>query len=142
MRSRIGELAQVGGVYAVVRESREAPVFLDVNPGGHFKGQDPTVPRETLLANWVEGAEVVYFGKANELRRRLREFADFGAGRPISHWGGRLIWQLADSDALLVAWKPTPSGISPLAFEGDLIRRFRTAYGKPPFANEPHRLGR
>jgi excinuclease UvrABC nuclease subunit len=35
----------------------------------------------------VIGAEVVYIGKADNLRRRLREFARFGVSAPIGHWG-------------------------------------------------------
>jgi hypothetical protein len=79
--------------------------------------------------------------KANSLRRRLREFARFGAGEPIGHWGGRLIWQLQDSTALQVAWKETPGRI-PRAIEAEMIAAFRVEFAKPPFANEPHRLGR
>jgi hypothetical protein len=69
-----------------------------------------------------------------------RQFAAFGAGKPIGHWGGRLIWQLADSDKLLVAWKETPGEV-PRNVETDLITEFRNHYGKPPFANDPHLLG-
>jgi hypothetical protein len=96
---------------------------------------------DALVSNWVPGAEVVYIGKADQLRRRLVQFADFGAGRPVGHWGGRLIWQLADVAALQVAWKATPDCL-PIAAEADLISKFRKACGKPPFANDPHRLGR
>src|SRR6476620_1240573 len=42
------------------------------------------------------------------LRKRIQEFADFGRGAPVGHWGGRLLWQLADSQALLIAWKVLP----------------------------------
>jgi hypothetical protein len=130
-----------GGVYLVVRTGKASPRFLRTNPGGRFKGRDPTVDPDAIDANWVSGASVVYIGKADQLRRRLREFADFGTGKPIGHWGGRLIWQLADSEKLLVAWKETPGEV-PRAVENDLIARFRAAYGKPPYANEPHRMGR
>ena len=116
------------------------PTFLDANPGGRFKGRDPSVSSEALRANWVDGAEVVYIGKADNLRRRLREFARFGEGKPIGHWGGRLIWQLADSAELVVAWTETP-GRMPREVEVEMISAFRSAWGKPPFANEPHRLG-
>jgi hypothetical protein len=142
MRAQIDQVPAAGGVYVVVREPKQTPKFRDANSGGHFKGRDPTVSSEALSANWVSGAEVVYIGKADDLRRRLREFADFGTGRPIGHWGGRLIWQLADSGKLLVAWKQTPPGAIPQTVETGLISRFRAVYGKPPFANDPHRLGR
>jgi hypothetical protein len=84
---------------------------------------------------------VVYIGKAANLRRRLREFMRFGAGAPIGHWGGRLIWQLHRSSDLLIAWRETPGEV-PKEVESELISDVRAAYGKPPFANEPHRLGR
>lgn len=129
-----------GGVYVVGRADLSAPCFLDRSCGGWFKDRDPTVAREQLVANWVEDAEIVYIGKANNLRRRLREFAKCGAGHKIGHWGGRLIWQLEESPALLVAWKETPR-LDPAAEEANLIAKFRSAYGQPPFANDPHRLG-
>ncbi|MCX9145917.1 GIY-YIG nuclease family protein [Erythrobacter sp. WG] len=130
----------VGGVYVVARAEVCAPTFLTKSCGGWFKDRDPTISIGELQANWVEGAEIVYIGKANSIRRRLKEFAKFGAGHKIGHWGGRLIWQLEESSRLLVAWKPTPE-IDPLAYEAQLLAEFRAEYGKPPFANDPHRLG-
>lgn len=138
-----GQLAGVpasGGVYIVVRRVA-APAFLGASPGGRFKGRDPTVSKAALRANWVDEAEVIYIGKGDNLRRRLREYMRFGEGEPIGHWGGRLIWQLKDSAELLVAWKETP-GRASRALEAEMIEAFRAAFGKPPFANEPHRLGR
>lgn len=129
------------GVYAVVREPSEPPVFEQRSPAGWFKGRDPSVPLEALQANWVDGAEVIYIGKANSLRRRLRELRRFGAGEPVGHWGGRLIWQLAHESRLSVAWKETP-GVAPEMVEAELLESFRQKYGKYPFANNPHRLGR
>lgn len=125
---------RTGGIYVIARTSTGDPKFLEANPGGRFKRKDPTVPEEVLRANWVAGAEVVYIGKADELRRRLRQFADFGAGEPVDHWGGRLIWQLAESKNLLVAWKETPDD-APVRAEAALIADFRGLYGKRPFAN-------
>lgn len=129
-----------GGVY-VVHRGLGKPRFSAESQGGRFKGRDPSVSEDVLRANWVDGAGIVYIGKADNLRRRLREFTRFGEGEPIGHWGGRLIWQLADSADLLVAWKETP-GRAPREVEADMIAGFRKAWGKPPFANEPHRLGR
>jgi hypothetical protein len=39
-----------------------------------------------------------------------------------------------------VAWKETPGRV-PIEVEAELIEQFRLTYGKPPFANDPHRLG-
>jgi hypothetical protein len=127
-----------GGVY-VITYSGPAD-FVERSCGGWFKGKDPTVARDAMRANWVEGADVVYIGKADRLKRRLTQFADFGAGKPIGHWGGRLIWQLPNIEALRVAWKETPGRV-PVEVEEELIAAFRHSHGKPPFANDPHRLG-
>ena len=129
-----------GGVYVITYTGSDPVAFAERSCGGWFKGKDPTVAHEALAANWVDGAEVVYIGKADQLKRRLTQFADFGAGKPIGHWGGRLIWQLPNIDRLLVAWKET-TGRVPVEVESELIAAFRQAHGKPPFANDPHRLG-
>jgi len=79
-----------GGVYVVLRERDEVPAFLHESPGGRFKRKDPTVSREVLVGRWVEGAHCVYIGKGDNLRRRLKQFMHFGAGKPVGHWGGPL----------------------------------------------------
>lgn len=117
-------------------EGAAADRFVPRSCGGWFKGKDPSVRREVLDRNWVSGAEVVYIGKANNLRRRLGEFAAFGAGKAVAHWGGRLIWQLADTAALRVAWRVTPE-VVPVQVEGEMIAKFRQLYGQSPFANNP-----
>jgi hypothetical protein len=116
---------RTAGVYVIARTSAGDPKFQ--------------AAEDVLRANWVAGAEVVYVGKADELRRRLLELAHCGAGEPVAHSDGRLIWQLAESKNLLVAWKETPGDASDPA-EAALLAQFRDVYGKPPFANEPHRL--
>ena len=130
------------GVYVVTYDVDGPITFLERSRGGKFKRQDPTVTRDALTANWVDGAEVVYIGQTGRpLAYRLKELADFGAGNPIGHWGGRLIWQLPNTYRLLVAWRKETRRI-PVEVEKELLNQFRDAYGKPPFANDPHRLGR
>jgi hypothetical protein len=129
------------GVYAVLREAGDHSTFLDASVGGHFKRRDPSLPPERLAREWVEGAETLYIGRARDLRRRLDQFARFGRGEPIGHWGGRLIWQLADHRDLVVAWLPASDFIQR---EADLIAEFVDAYGRLPFANlnRPRELSR
>ncbi|WP_018157251.1 hypothetical protein [Demetria terragena] len=134
------EVPAVPGVYAVVRQPVGEPEFLLSSSGGRFKGEDPSVSRERLDAEWVPGSEVVYIGKASGgatgrrgLRKRLDEFRRFGHGEPVGHKGGRLIWQLEESDTLLVCWKET--AVEPALVESAMLRKFTTEFGRLPFAN-------
>jgi hypothetical protein len=76
---------------------------------------------------------VVYVGKATSLRSRLAQYRRYGSGQPVGHQGGQYIWQVSDSAALLVAWKPTDR--DPGAEEAALLRLFLTEHGRLPFAN-------
>jgi hypothetical protein len=135
------ELPQEAGVYVVVRASDEEPEFLSESIGGHFKGHDPSVSLAKLERKWVSGAQVLYVGKADSrqkgsaLRQRIKEFRNFGAGKPVGHWGGRYIWQLADSAELLIAWRVTKPEEAPQVAESKLIEEFWQQYNALPFAN-------
>jgi hypothetical protein len=123
-------------VYVVYRPSSSGPAFRDANPGGRFKGKDPSVAAETLMASWVSGTNVVYIGKADVADRRLKQFGRFGAGEPVGHWGGRYIWQLADSGELLVAWHAISWNELARDYEKRLLAHFASLHGgMRPFAN-------
>lgn len=125
------------GVYVVLRaDASAAPTFLDANPSGRFKGKDPTATVETLAANWIPVARVVYIGKAGRqtLRQRLSQYARHGAGEPVGHWGGRFIWQLAESPKLLVCWRSETTRDAE-EVEAELLTQFAATYGRLPFAN-------
>lgn len=128
------------GVYVVLRESDAAPVFLEEGTGGFFKGKDPNVLISELQANWVPNASVVYIGKAGgigssaTLQKRLGQYLRFGQGANVGHWGGRYIWQLADSLDLVVCWK-TLTDTDPRELENQMIADFKSIHGKRPFAN-------
>lgn len=130
----------VRGVYMLVRPTSGPPLFLDVGSGGHFKDKDPNVGIDVLHTNWVDGAAIMYIGKAGDpgsaatLRSRLGQYLKFGAGRKIGHWGGRYVWQLADAKDLQVCWLPLPEEF-PSQVESELIAAFRSVCGDRPFAN-------
>jgi len=124
------------GVYVVVREHGARPAYLEESPAG--KRIDLTVPIADLESGWLDGAIVVYIGKAGgkraHLRTRLRAYSRSGQGLVDNHRGGRRIWQLADHTQLLVAWLPTP-GEDAEEVERGLIGQFVDACGATPFAN-------
>lgn len=129
------------GVYVVLRENESVPHFLPEGTGGFFKGKNPNISIAELKANWVEGTPVVYIGKAGgsgssaTLQKRLGQYFRFGQGASVGHWGGRYIWQLADSKDLIVCWKPLPSD-DPRDVERQMIAYFKAIHGgKRPFAN-------
>jgi hypothetical protein len=114
------------------------PEFLRRSTGGWFKGKDPSDPPDIVRAHWVQGAHVVYVGKAaggKGLHRRLCQLVDFGSGKPIGHRGGRLLWHLPQSGKLLVRWRACPADEA----DGDetkAVASFKAVYdGRRPYAN-------
>lgn len=138
--TKLSDVPKSRGVYVVLRENSDDPVFLQTSTGGWFKGKNPTVDQVDLHSNWVKGSPVVYIGKAGSstgqatLRSRLNQYFQFGAGKAIGHWGGRYIWHLPESHQLVVGWMPTPNE-EPVTVEQRLIREFSSIHSARPFAN-------
>ena len=134
------EVPREPGVYAVLRDSDRIPYVLDSSVGGWFKGNDPTLDRHTLTAKLSNSPETLYLGKADKgsgnrgLRKRITEFVRFGNGEPIGHWGGRCIWQLANSQDLRIAWLPVLDRLAS-EMESELIEEFVRVHVSLPFAN-------
>lgn len=145
---RMGELMgdpsfvnQTKGVYVVLYEENNPPKFLNEGTGGFFKGRNPNVSISELEDNWVDGTSIVYIGKAGgvgssaTLQSRLKQYLRFGQGANVGHWGGRYIWQIANSKELVVCWKPLDDA-EPREIEHLMIEEFKAAHhGLRPFAN-------
>lgn len=59
----------------------------------------------------------------------------FGQGKPVDHWGIRLISQLEDVKDLIVCWKVLEKE-EPRDVEKELIQKFKKQHkGERPFAN-------
>lgn len=127
------------GVYLVLRDpALGSPRFRPKGTGGWFKRKNPNVDPSELDENWVDSALVLYIGKADVgksgrgVSKRLDELHRFGSGKPVAHRGGKLLWQVADSNNFLVCWKYCDS---PRAEEKKLLDHFERTYGKLPYAN-------
>lgn len=128
-----GRVPKEEGVYQILRLSSTPPTFLQKGTGGYFKGKEPNVSIDELRSNWVVDEPVVYIGKASELYKRIRQYMQFGSGKAVGHFGGRYIWQLADSDELIICWKRASESRS---LEAAMIAEFKNNHnGKRPFAN-------
>jgi len=114
------------------------PEFLQKSTGGAFQKKDPSCPPEFVREKWVQGAHVVYAGKAagrKGLRRRLDDLVSFGYGKAVGHWGGRLLWHLPEREKLLVRWRTCSASEADLA-ETKAIKDFKDVHGEMrPFAN-------
>lgn len=128
-----------GGVYLIVYEGKETPQFIIPGCGPEkYEGREVNVNKDKLEENWIclgFNRNIIYIGKAgksNTLKKRLKLYMRFGCGEEVSHYGGRYIWQIKDSDNLLVFWKKSDN---PERDESNMLRDFKTEYKELPFAN-------
>jgi hypothetical protein len=98
------------GVYVVAREANDAPHFLAKSDAPTYKGKDPTVPIERLVAEWVDGAQtvtseprprfVIGSGSSADSQRtatRLRAGANEHRLTPAAAWRSRCSGRSLDS---------------------------------------------
>ncbi|WP_258314509.1 hypothetical protein [Streptomyces sp. Act143] len=74
---------------------------------------------------------MVHIGKAagqDGLDQRLADYRRHGTRLLAGHWGGRSIWQLVGSDAMLVAWRPLTEDDAGEA-EQNLNDKFKELHG-------------
>lgn len=132
LESNCKQLSEGPGIYFVKSPEGSEPNFIKPGMGGRFKGQDPNVDIAMLKSRWSRGHQVLYIGKAENLRERVRLLLEFGRGKPVPHWGGRLIWQIEQSWSLLLEWYEHDS---PREEERRLLNEFKRKHGQLPFAN-------
>ncbi|WP_208853184.1 hypothetical protein [Streptomyces albofaciens] len=72
------------GIYVVLRSFSASPRFLATSPTGRRGDRDPTVSIDQLATKWVEGAQLVYIGKADAGGRgEARAEAPAAAVQPV-----------------------------------------------------------
>lgn len=119
----------------IVKWKGEKPEFLRTGTGGTYDGREPNVSLEKLEAKWVNGAEIVNIGFSKSIADRINALLLFSQGEPVRHNGGRYMWQIKNSEQLIVCWKKMPTEGSAKRAKKDLLEAFRWIHGVLPFAN-------
>lgn len=130
------------GVYVVLGNYSEMPEFLIKGSGPEFNVKNGVstamnYPVEKLEGKWVDDTWIMYIGKTDDaLRDRISTYIKFGKGKDVPHRGGRAIWQLPDSDELLIGWKIIEGKGKAAATEKEWLKDFKTRHhNQLPFAN-------
>lgn len=127
------------GVYLIVYEGKEIPQFIVPGCGPEkYKDRKVNVFEGELKKNWLDlgfDRNIIYIGKSegkNDIGARLKMHMRFGSGEEVNAYGGRYIWQIEDSDKLLVFWKKSDN---PEGERFEMLKQFKEKHTKLPFAN-------
>ena len=82
-------------------------------------------------------SHLLYIGKANNLPRRIEQYVGYRYSVPnlFPHDGGRAIWQLRNSEKLIVRYIECLEGEDCRKVEHALLETYKNKYGVYPFAN-------
>jgi len=103
---------------------------------------------ETLSQRWQaltrhRATDILYIGKGDSLRHRIRQLARFGRGHAVNHAGGKDLWWVAGIEQAEVVVLTCPEGCQ-TGFENAALERFFREHGDLPLANRrgPHGVER
>ena len=124
------------GIYAVCLPGWEAHSFAaDAGRAQYAEPANSSLLRDKRDRIRAAGpTDILYIGKASNLRKRVRQLARFGVGRASNHRGGEWIWQLEGIDEAQLRMWCCPRG-RPEPLEHELLARFRADHGDWPLAN-------
>jgi hypothetical protein len=127
------------GTYKVYLPEGFKMVIRDISDATKFTEQPP-YDIGFLSEKWEKICKfnepdnnVVYIGKANDLRNRTEQFIKFSIGLAVNHAGGRALWQLENNKQLLFEYKIEKNCREK---EKQMIEDFMNRHGgEKPFAN-------
>jgi hypothetical protein len=124
------------GIYIVRWAEPSPPVFLPT-PGKAIHARPETT--DHLARKWEAivsraSTDVVYVGKGDCLRERIRLLALFGVGRRDNHVGGEWMWQIEGITAAEIVLITCTQGRQ-VGFENAFLERFESVHGDYPLAN-------
>lgn len=134
------EITQLKGIYKILIPTNFE--FILTSTTDAKDGKEP-FPVDELQTKWDSIADhsdrIVYIGKADNLRRRIRQYTKHGYGLAKNHTGGRAIWQLKNNKELLVSIYTCAEIDDPEVIESMLLDEYEDAHNNTlPFANGKH----
>ena len=78
--------------------------------------------------------DILYIGKGNDLRSRVRLLVRFGAGKARNHKGGEWLWQISNINQAKIRTITCPPG-KQNSYEKWLLNTFKSQHGNWPLAN-------
>ncbi len=130
------DLPKGPGIYVVYWDLDKPPTF--VASTGYAVCAVATNP-EVLRHKWdriqaYRATDIVYFGKGDDLKERVKLLVRFGVGKANNHHGGEWMWQVQEIDSAKLLVQSCPLG-KQIAFENWLLEQFRNIHGDWPLAN-------
>lgn len=126
------------GIYAILCSQTYESAFIGQEEALRNGNVTNPYPEEKLKERWVQGVEVLYFGKTGTSRKsrllkdRIIELVYHSQGKKKNHRGGEILWQLRGYGNFEVGYKPSDD---PMKEESILIHEFINSTGKQPFGN-------
>lgn len=135
-RASWADLPRGSGIYIVFMPKGIHPQFQQTT--GNAIYCNPT-PIAVLEEKWKSinrkvKTDIVYIGKADDLKSRVRSLARFGAGKARNHKGGEWMWQISNLNQAKIRIITCPPG-KQIPFEKWLLDTFYSQHGNWPLAN-------
>ncbi len=124
------------GVYAVFWTLREQPSFgLTAGLAKFANITDPyRLQRKWSQISTYALTDIIYLGKAVNLKERVRSLVRFGVGKARNHSGGEWMWQINQISTANILLQTCPSG-KEIGFENWLLEQFYNDHKDYPLAN-------
>lgn len=140
------EVPNTSGVYFVFMPADFELIILPKNVGFEFTSKrKPSsygmAELEVKAAHYGKfghyKSHLLYIGKAKDLHRRIEQYIGYRYNIPnlFPHDGGRAIWQIKNSEKLIVQYMECLEGEDCRKVEHALLETYKKRYGAYPFAN-------
>lgn len=139
---KIREIPAASGVYWVIMPDSFLMEYMKETDGPMYgkKGKKMVYDLAKLQKRGEHyrrsenGGNILYIGKAKNLRNRLKQYYEFGYNEEgyHVHEGGRAIWQLKNNKKLQIAFKEC---LEEEKEEAELLDKYILKYGALPFGN-------